>query len=285
MEAMDKGYQLIKQELFRHLGVDTNAYKDTYLLRRIKVRMRKLGISSFMEYYKLLKRDRAELENLLLTVAINVTEFFRDPIVWRILERKVLPELKRYKEEHHEVTIKVWSAACSTGQEPYSIAIMFREFLGDEIRRFRVSILATDIDREALAIAIRGIYPRDVVEKSVPRHLINKYFRLEGDHYKVVPEIKRHVKFRYFNLLSPDYPRGFDMIFIRNVLIYMTREAQEQIFRRLYDSLEDHGYLVLGKTETILGEASKLFKLYDLTARVYVKRLGVVVDGKDTRRR
>ncbi len=279
MEVNDRGYQLIKQELFRHLKTDSNAYKDSYLLRRIRARMRKLGISDFMEYYRLIKKNRTELDDLLLTVAINVTEFFRDPVVWKTLERKVLPELIEFKKKHYSTTIKVWSAACSTGQEPYSIAMLFNEFLGDEIRRYNLSILATDIDREALNTAIRGVYPKEVVEKSVPKHLIKKYFLPVGDHYRVSPQLRRYVKFQYFNLLSKNYPRGFDMIFIRNVLIYMTKDAQEEIFRRLYDSLEDHGYLILGKTETILGNASRLFKLYDLVARIYVKKSGGGVHG------
>ena len=279
MEVNDRGYQLIKQELFRHLRTDSNAYKDSYLLRRIKARMRKLGISDFMEYYRLIKKNRTELDDLLLTVAINVTEFFRDPIVWKTLERKVLPELIEFKKEHYSTTIKVWSAACSTGQEPYSIAMLFNEFLGDDIRRYNLSILATDIDRDALNTAIKGIYPKETVEKSVPKYLIKKYFLPVGDHYRISPQLQRYVKFQYFNLLSKKYPRGFDMIFIRNVLIYMTREAQEEIFKRLYDSLEDHGYLILGKTETILGNASKLFKLYDLVARIYVKNLGGELHG------
>lgn len=271
MEVQDRGYQLIKQELFKHLNTDSQAYKDSYLLRRIRARMRKLGITDFMEYYRLIKKNKQELDDLLLTVAINVTEFFRDPIVWKTLERKVLPQLIEFKKQHHSTIINVWSAACSTGQEPYSIAMMFSEFLGDQMSRFKLKILATDIDREALSTAIRGVYPKDVVEKSVPKHMIAKYFMPMGDHYRISPKIRRYVQFKHFNLLSDRYPRGFDMIFIRNVLIYMTREAQEQVFQNLYESLEDHGYLILGKTETILGNAARLFKLYDLVARIYVK--------------
>ncbi|ASJ02876.1 chemotaxis protein [Thermococcus profundus] len=271
MEVKDRGYQLIKQELFRHLNTSSDAYKDSYLLRRIRARMRKLGITDFMEYYRLIKKNKQELDDLLLTVAINVTEFFRDPIVWKTLERKVLPELIEFKKKHYSMTINVWSAACSTGQEPYSIAMMFSEFLGDQMSRFKLKILATDIDREALNTAIRGAYPKEVVEKSVPKPLIAKYFLPMGDHYRISPKIRRYVQFKHFNLLSDTYPKGFDMIFIRNVLIYMTREAQEQVFSNLYESLEDHGYLILGKTETILGNAARLFKLYDLVARIYVK--------------
>ncbi|ALM75348.1 CheR family methyltransferase [Thermococcus barophilus] len=273
--SFDKGYQLIKAELFRHLRVSQDAYKDAYLIRRIKARMRKLGINSYMEYYKLLKRDRKELDELLFTVAINVTEFFRDPVVWKRFQQKILPELVDYKKSKHQMTLKIWSAACSTGQEPYSIAMSLYEVLGDNLSGFRVSILATDIDRDALSKAMKGEYPKDAVESQVPKHMIPKYFIKDNDRYRVHPRVKRLVRFQYFNLLSSRYPKGFDVIFIRNVLIYMKKEAQEEIFEKLYHSLQDHGYLILGKTETILGKSARLFKLYDLVARIYRKNLEV----------
>ncbi|WP_148883503.1 CheR family methyltransferase [Thermococcus aciditolerans] len=281
MDVKDPGYIRIKRELFRHLKVSSDAYKDTYLLRRIRARMRKLGITSYTEYYRRIKADKNELDELLLTVAINVTEFFRDPVVWKTLEKKVLPELVKYKREIHSSSIKIWSAACSTGQEPYSIAMTLYETLGENLGGFRVSILATDIDREALSVAMKGEYPVDVIEKQVPRSMIPKYFtRVSEERYRVSPKVKRLVNFRQFNLFSTTYPKGFDIIFIRNVLIYIKRDAQEEIFAKLYDSLEDHGYLVLGKTETILGNAAKMFKLHDLVARIYRKNLEVKKHGK-----
>ncbi|QDA31881.1 protein-glutamate O-methyltransferase CheR [Thermococcus indicus] len=281
MDVKDPGYIGIKRELFRHLKVSSDAYKDTYLVRRIRARMRKLGITSYTEYYRLIKANRSELDELLLTVAINVTEFFRDPVVWRTLERKVLPELVEHKRKTHSSSLKIWSAACSTGQEPYSIAMTLYETLGENLGGFRVSILATDIDREALAVAMKGEYPADVIEKQIPKAMIPKYFtRVSDERYRVSPKIKRLVKFRQFNLFSPTYPKGFDIIFIRNVLIYIKRDAQEEIFAKLYDSLEDHGYLVLGKTETILGNAARMFKLHDLVARIYRKNLEVKKHGK-----
>ncbi|MFA4640802.1 CheR family methyltransferase [Pyrococcus kukulkanii] len=275
-----KGYELIKAEIFKRLGVSMDAYKDSYLQRRIRARMRKLGITDYMEYYRLLKTNKDEFEELLFTIAINVTEFFRDPIVWKTFQNKILPELIDFKKKRGSRSIKIWSAACSTGQEPYSIAMTLYEVLGQNLSGFRVSILATDIDKEALQAAMRGEYPVDAVEKQVPKHMIPKYFdRISEERYRIKPFVKRLVTFRWLNLLSSPYPKGFDVIFIRNVLIYMNREAQEEIFKKLYDSLEDHGYLILGKTETILGNAAKLFKLYDLVARVYKKNLEVKGHG------
>jgi len=275
MDVNDPGYLRIKRELFRHLKVSSDAYKDTYLIRRIRARMRKLGIDSYTDYYRVIKTNKQELDELLLTVAINVTEFFRDPVVWKTFEKKIIPELVSYKKEHHTSTIKIWSAACSTGQEPYSIAMTLYEALGENLGGFRVQILATDIDREALATAIKGEYPADAVEKQVPKHMIPKYFtKISEERYRVSPMIKRLIKFQQFNLFSPTYPKGFDVIFIRNVLIYVKKDAQEDIFARLYNSLEDHGYLILGKTETILGNSARLFKLHDLIARIYRKNLG-----------
>ncbi|AEH25208.1 CheR family methyltransferase [Pyrococcus yayanosii] len=277
----EKAFQLIKAEIFKRLGAKMDAYKDSYLRRRIRARMRKLGIASYVEYYQLLKKSKEEFEELLLTIAINVTEFFRDPIVWKTFQKKVIPELVDFKRKHHQSSIKVWSAACSTGQEPYSIAMSFYEVLGPNLDGFRVSILATDIDREALHVAMRGEYPEDAVEKQVPKHMIPKYFVKVNERYRIKPEIRKLVNFRWFNLLSSKYPVGFDVIFIRNVLIYMNREAQEEIFMKLYESLEDHGYLILGKTETILGKSAHLFKLYDLVARIYKKNLEVKGYGKN----
>ncbi|AEC52047.1 chemotaxis protein methyltransferase [Pyrococcus sp. NA2] len=277
----DRGYELIKAEIFRRLGVNkTDAYKDSYLQRRIRARMRKLGISNYMEYYKFLKANKDEFEELLFTIAINVTEFFRDPIVWKTFQNKILPQLVEFKKKKGMRSLKIWSAACSTGQEPYSIAMTLYEVLGNDLGGFRVSILATDIDKEALQIAMKGEYPAEIVEKQVPRHMIFKYFeKISEERYKIKPHVRRLVTFKWFNLLSSIYPKGFDVIFIRNVLIYMSKEAQEEIFKKLYNSLEDHGYLILGKTETILGKASNLFKLYDLVAKVYVKNLEVKRHG------
>ncbi|EHR77513.1 chemotaxis protein [Thermococcus litoralis DSM 5473] len=280
MILRDRGYELIKAELFKHLGVSGDAYKDTYLKRRIQARMRKLGISNTMEYYQLLRKNRQELNNLILTVAINVTEFFRDPPVWRTFQKKIIPELIRYKREANSRSIKIWSAACSTGQEPYSIAISLYETLGDDLKGFKISILGTDIDREALQIAIKGVYPVEVVEKNIPKHVINKYFLKSDEFYRVLPKLRKLVKFQHFNLFSRAYPKGFDVIFLRNVLIYMEKEAQEKVFRQMYEALENHGYLILGKTETILGNASHLFKLYDLPSRIYKKNLEVGYYGQ-----
>ncbi len=117
-EVNDRGYQLIKQELFKYLNADSNAYKDSYLLRRIRARMRKLGINDFMEYYRIIKKNKQELDDLLLTVAINVTEFFRDPIVWKTIERKVLPRIDRiqtqtlrYHDKNLECSMFHWPGA------------------------------------------------------------------------------------------------------------------------------------------------------------------------------
>jgi len=275
MTSKDRGYELIKNELFNHLGVSGDAYKEAYLKRRIQARIRKLGISDTMEYYRLLKKNRQELNNLILTVAINVTEFFRDPLIWKTFQKKIIPELVHYKQENRDTSIKIWSAACSTGQEPYSIAMSFYEVLGENLGGFKISILATDIDREALQIASKGVYPSDIVEKYIPKNLINKYFLKSDEFYRLLPKIRRLVRFQQFNLFSKIYPKGFDVIFLRNVLIYMKKEAQEKVFRQMYDALEDHGYLILGKTETILGSSSALFKMYDLLSRVYKKNLEV----------
>lgn len=279
LQPNDKGYQLIKRELSKFLNLEDNMYKDTYLLRRISARARRLGMNNLMDYYLFLKKNKNELEQLLLTITINTTEFFRDPIVWKTFQNKLLPEIIRYKWMNNLKEIRIWSAACSSGQEPYSIAMVVHEVLGGKLDRFKVSILATDIDTKALATAMSGIYPKNIVDKQVPPSLRKKYFIDEGDYYKVSSSLKKLITFKHFNLLSKSYPKGFDIIFLRNVLIYMTHEAQGIVFKNIYSSLQDHGYLILGRTESIIGKFAYLFRLYDLSSRVYKKNLELIKNG------
>ncbi|AIF69318.1 hypothetical protein PAP_04535 [Palaeococcus pacificus DY20341] len=276
---INNGYQLIKKELSKYLNLEDNAYKETYLLRRISVRARKLGFSNnLLDYYQFLKKNKEEIEELLLTITINTSEFFRDPILWKTLQNKIFPELIKNKQKSGSNSIRIWSAACSYGQEPYSIAMTLYETLGPDLKGFKISILATDIDTQALANAIAGTYPENALDK-IPAKLREKYFIQEKNRYKVKNSLKQLVKFKTFNLLSFPYPKGFDIIFLRNVLIYMTRQSQEKIFKNIYRSLQEDGYLILGTTESILGESSRLFKIYNLKARIYKKNLELVRYG------
>lgn len=179
----------------------------------------------FMEYYRIIKKNKQEFDDFFLIVVINVIEFFRDLVVWKIFERKVFLELIEYKCKYYDIMIRIWSVVCLIGQELYLIVMFFSEFLGDDFKRYRFKIFVIDIDREVLNIVIRGVYFKEIVEKSVLKLLIKKYFFFMGDYYCIFFQIWRYVEFRYFNFFLDRYFMGFDMIFIRNVFIYMIKEV------------------------------------------------------------
>jgi chemotaxis protein methyltransferase CheR len=177
-------------------------------------------------------------------ITINVSEFYRNPPQWEVLAHKVIPDLlKQNKSE-----LKIWSAACSTGDEPYTIVMLMKELFPS----VRVNITATDLDDLVITYAKEGIYP----EKSLiglPKQYVTKYFkRLPDNTYQISKEVKSAVKFKQHNLLSDSYDTGYDLIVCRNVLIYFTEEAKLEVFRKFNKSLRPEGYLFIGSTEQIL---------------------------------
>ncbi|HOL08461.1 MAG TPA: protein-glutamate O-methyltransferase CheR [Methanomassiliicoccaceae archaeon] len=207
---------------------------------------------------------------LLRDLTINVTQFFRDEAVFRALEDEVLPLLIYRKVKRGETSIRIWSAGCSSGQEPYSMAILMRELLGEEFDKFSVSIVASDIDEEVLESARRGVYvPRQVVNVN-PTYLA-RHFTLVDGKYQVSPEIMDMVRFRNIDLFTSTAGSHFDMILCRNVVIYFTREMQERLYMKFHSSLRPGGYLVMGNTETLVGEAVHLFRPVRPRERIYQK--------------
>lgn len=266
----DKGFLELKRAIVDRLSLDCGHYKDGYLQRRFAVRMRERGTRTYEDYVRLLKNDPGEYDDLMSDLTINVTQFFRDQPVFRALEDDVLPMLIYQKVCRGESSIRVWSAGCSSGEEPYSICILLKELLGEEFANFSISVIGSDIDEEILQSAQEGIYlPRQVV--NVPKPYLERYFTLEGGTYRLSQEIKDMVRFRNVDLFSSTAGSHFDMILCRNVVIYFTREMQERLYMRFYRSLRDEGYFVMGNTETLVGEASTLFEPAFVRERIYQK--------------
>lgn len=241
--AMPYDYEYFKREILELTGIDLNAYKESQMKRRIDALISKNKITGYDKYVVCLKTDRHKLEEFVNHITINVSEFYRDPAQWKVMEEKAIPELiARFGRN-----LKVWSAACSTGDEPYSLVMaMSRHLPLGSIR-----IQATDLDREIIAKAKEGIYPvRSVM--SVPSDLKKRYFRQEGDSFRIMQEIKSCVDFREHNLLTDIYPLGCHLIVCRNVLIYFTEEAKDEVFRKFYNSLARGGMLFIGSSEQIL---------------------------------
>lgn len=256
----------LASRILEDTGFDIQQYKERPLKRRLAVRMRACRLSDYREYAAYLKNHPEEYSKLFDALTINVTKFYRNPETYQAVAEKVLPEILR--EHHNRRPLLFWSAGCSSGEEPYSLAIMWLEFCQKSGVALPASVVATDIDRLSLERAQEGVYDWGSLDE-MPRDLVPKYFLPEGKRYRVTPEVRRLVSFRRAELMEPSPFLGVDMIFCRNVLIYFQRTSQAQVFQQFQKSLRPGGFLVLGKVETMLGSAKESFLCYDTKERIY----------------
>lgn len=235
-------YEQFTQTIFHLTGINLASYKERQMKRRIDSLILKRNFTDYDSYVKALKSDKAIYDEFINYITINVSEFYRNPKQWEVLEQDVIPMLMKGVGN-----LKIWSAACSTGEEPYSLVFAMNRFLPlNQIR-----IMATDIDKEVIAKAQEGIYNPKSLD-SLPREMIPKYFTEEGDFYRVKDEVKRCVEFKNHNLLADSYPTNLDLIVCRNVLIYFTEEAKAQVYTNFSRALRDGGVLFVGSTEQII---------------------------------
>jgi chemotaxis protein methyltransferase CheR len=245
------------------IGKNLSQFKKPFLNRRINARMRAVGVRDGSEYAKLLESDSSEPLLLFKSFSINVTEFYRDLFVWHCLSSQIVPQIL----QNNSSSLKVWSAGCASGEEPYSLAILFKEAIGQKNLKF--SIVATDINTEALQRAKKGQYVSSTLKNLAPE-MIKKYFtKINDDKYEIKDEIKQFVGFEQGDILSFPIEHA-NLISCRNVLIYYDKPAQEIIFKKFYKTLAKNGYLVIGQDETMMGvEASKLFSCILPRERIY----------------
>lgn len=244
--------------IYKEFNIDLNAYKPEQLNRRINSLMSRIGISSLTEYKKLLTDSLEEKQRFLDFITINVTEFFRNPELFKELEKN----LKIYLENTDK--LKVWSAACSIGCEPYSVAMI----LNDINPKGRNNILATDIDNTILEKAKKGEYSETDL-KNVNDIYKKKYFKKENEKYIVDSRLKSIVNFKKHDLILGNYEKDFDLIICRNVIIYFKNEAKKDIFKKFSDSLKKGGLLFVGATESIYNY--KEFGLEKVSTFIYKK--------------
>lgn len=241
-EMLDN-YEWFKKEVYKLTGIDLNFYKEKQMRRRIDTLAKKNKTDSYEAYVQLLKSDKILFEQFVNFLTINVSEFYRNPDQWKLMDETVIPKLLR----EHKRPLRIWSAACSTGDEPYSIAMAFSK----HIQLSNIQILATDIDKQVLEQAQAGLYNEKSIA-GVPADLKRKYFTQVGNSYKISDELKKCVTFKQHNLLKDPYPRDYDMILCRNVVIYFTDEAKDEIYKKFYQTLGNHGVLFIGSTEQII---------------------------------
>ena len=244
-------------------------YKEKCLRRRIGVRLRARGVHSYSDYARLLDGDSNEYEKLLDTLTINVTKLFRNWETWDAISRDVIPTI--WDESPKD--LRVWSAGCASGEEAYSLAVLFHRHAStvrEPNRVSRVDILGTDIDRQCLMAASRGTFDDDAFGDTPPE-IRSAYFTATSPSM-VKPDVKGLVRFERRDLIHGDAPRGLHLIACRNVIIYFDRLTQEQLFVRFHDALAPGGFLVLGKVETLLGATRSLFEPVDARERIFRRR-------------
>ncbi|KND26262.1 CheR family methyltransferase [Streptomyces acidiscabies] len=251
-------------------GFDFTGYKRSTLARRIHKRMTDVGIRSYADYQDLLETNTEEFGALFNTILINVTSFFRDPEAWTLLQREVVPELLTTLDPEQE--IRVWSAGCSSGEEAYSMAMMFSEALGIEECLRRVKIYATDVDEEALREARSGLYTAKSLEALSPE-VRDKYFEQNGAQFSFRPDLRRRVIFGRHDITRDAPISRLDLLVCRNTLMYFNVEAQTQIVDRFHFALRPSGFLFLGKAEMLLNDSER-FEVVNMRQRVFRRRAG-----------
>lgn len=236
-------YEYFKKAIFDLTKVDLNAYKEKQMKRRIDTLINKNGIVGYDKYVQTLKTDKVRFDEFVNYITINVSEFYRNADQWALLDREIIPELvKKFGKN-----LKVWSAACSTGDEPYSLVMA----LSKHIPLNQIKILATDLDKQVIEKAKMGLYSEKSIV-AVPADLKQKYFTKIGPSYQISDEIKKRVEFKEHNLLRDTYPSEYHMIVCRNVLIYFTEEAKDEVYVKFQKALANGGILFIGSTEQII---------------------------------
>jgi chemotaxis protein methyltransferase CheR len=259
VEVLSDGeFELFRDLIYEECGFSFGAEKRLFLESRLRRRMEELGIKSGLEYYELIKRPAGrarELASLLDALMICETSFFRNLPQFELLADVVLPEIVARKQKGGSRMIRVWSAGCSTGQEPYTAVISILDSL-PEGEDWAVRVFASDLSFTALERAQCGVYREDQVRGLEERH-IRKYFKREGSRYAVSDGVKRHVIFDYHNLKHDNGLRGLDIIFCRNVMIYFDTDEQRRLVTRFTKCLVPGGYLFLGHAESLQGLSSR----------------------------
>ncbi len=229
------------QKVYRITGLDLNQYKRPQMERRILSLMRSIGIDSLMDYASLLQKEKVQLDKFINHLTINVSEFYRNPGQWDVMKTQIIPQLMKKSP-----SLKIWSAGCSTGEEPYTIAMILNEIDPNGIHQ----IIASDVDEEVLKRAQEGIYNiKSVI--NLPKQYFAKHFDQAGEVITVKNNLKKLIKFKKQNLFKDVFESNVDIIVCRNVVIYFTEEAKAVLYRKFNQSLKSEGVLFIGSTEQI----------------------------------
>ena len=239
----DKDWEIFKQQLNRKTGIDLQLYKEQQMRRRINNLIQKTEFKSYTTFFADAVKDKQKFADFIEYLTINVSEFFRNPDKFTAVESDIIPYLLQRSN-----SLNIWSAGCSIGAEPYSLAIIMKELTPGKKHR----ILATDLDIEIIGKAKKGIYTADEIKAMRADRKVKYFTKTPEGKFAIKPEIKNAVEFRRHNLLKDRFENGFDLILCRNVVIYFTEEAKAELYKNFFNALKPGGILFVGGTESIL---------------------------------
>jgi chemotaxis protein methyltransferase CheR len=245
----DEYFEKFRNLIYDESGIHFSSSNRTILQSRLKERLRNLNLENVTEYYKKLLADTEEMKTLLDAVTTNLTRFFRNTAHFKTFEYYVIPDLIKYKQASGSKKIRIWSAGCSTGEEPYTIAMIAKELIPLD---FSLEIIASDISLKSLMIGKEGFYSESRMT-GIPDHYLKKYFDQKGGGYKIKDDIKGLIQYDYHNLKHDSGLRNLDIVFCRNVLIYFDEPAQKAAVDRFWTTMSDHSYLFIGHSESLFG--------------------------------
>lgn len=258
-------------------GLDFSGYRTAMLNRRIRKRILATNLTNLNEYKNYLEQNNSELDMLIDVLTINVSRFFRDTFSFEYFASTILPKLIIEKNNSKDYSVRIWSAGCASGEEPYSIAMLIKEIFKNEKLKLNTTIFATDIDKKVLEFANEGVYSSESI-KNIRHSLLDKYFLTIGKVFKLRSSIKKMVQFSEFDMINkksivpPESIYGdFDIVLCRNLLIYFEPDFQAVIFNKLYQSLNINGVLFLGDAEIPLGKYKNKFTKISKYHKIYRK--------------
>ncbi|MCB0274911.1 MAG: protein-glutamate O-methyltransferase CheR [Calditrichaeota bacterium] len=255
-------YDQIRELVYHKFGIHLGEQKQALVAGRLNKILREMGIATFSEYYDYLQSDKSGkgLNTLINRISTNHTFFFREPAHFDFLSNTAIPQLVAQYAGSRDQEFRLWCAGSSSGEEPYTEAMLLHNYFSQNHTNWRYRVLATDISETALKKAIHGVYSAENVEK-MPERFVRRFFnKLDGERYEIKDMVKEIVTYRRLNLIRPEFPfrKKFHAIFCRNVMIYFDTDTREALVRRFYDHLLPGGYLFIGHSESISRE-KKLF--------------------------
>ncbi len=263
----DADFELFRKVIYDESGITFSATNRSILDSRLKERLRDKNMDNVRAYYDVIMSDKEEMKVLLDSVTTNLTRFFRNQPHFDTLVNYVIPTLIEEKKKRGETTIRVWSAGCSTGEEPYTIAMILKDILPAP---FSFEIMASDLSLKCLMVGKQGFYEESRIQ-GIPPNYLDRYFTKSGAGYQVVDDLKKHIRFDYHNLKHDSGLRNLDIVFCRNVLIYFDDEAQLNVVNGFYNAMAAHSYLFIGHSESLFGMDTKFEFLKTDWACLYQK--------------